>query len=172
MSSIMNRPSTLTASALVSALSFVLLFSSEAAATPTYPDVIRTTLSTPNTPDCTLCHIGTPSAGSVNTPFGKTMRSRGLVANNEASLKTALQALAAEKKDSNGDGVSDIDALKAGQDPNGAAAGADGGASTTPEAIEYGCARVAPKATQDGEGVVLTLGLVGLFVLRLRRRRG
>lgn len=167
--SIMNRQSTLTATALALGILFA---GTTASATPTYPDVIHTTLSTPNTPDCSICHIGTPAIGTVNTAFGKTMRSRGLVANNEGSLKSALQAITGEKKDSNGDGVTDIDALKAGQDPNGSAASADGGGSSgTPEPIQYGCARVAPKATPDGESALVTAGLLGLVAVLVRRRQ-
>lgn len=165
----MNRQSTLTASVLALGILFA---GTTASATPTYPDVIHTTLSTPNTPDCAICHVGTPGTGTVNTAFGKTMRSRGLLANNEGSLKSALQAITAEKKDSNGDGVTDIDALKAGQDPNGGATSADGGSnSTTPEAIQYGCARVSPKATPDGESAFVTVGLLGLVAVLVRRRQ-
>ena len=45
------------------------------------------------------------------------MMSRGLVAQNLASLDTALDALAAEHTDSDGDGVPDIDELRTGSDP-------------------------------------------------------
>ena len=98
-----------------------------------FPPEIRAHLSLSYTPACTLCH-NTPSGGfgTVTTPFGQSMRARGLVAQNLGSLDTALDALAAEHTDSDGDGVGDIDELKAGSDPNVA-----GGGSATPPT--YGC---------------------------------
>src|SRR4051794_36315652 len=50
-------------------------------ASSTYPAEIRAHLGLNYTPDCTLCH-STPSGGfgTVTTPFGVSMRSRGLVA--------------------------------------------------------------------------------------------
>ncbi|MFO0663677.1 MAG: hypothetical protein U0174_06975 [Polyangiaceae bacterium] len=159
--------------ASIASLALGLLFSDTALATPSYPDVIATTLSTPKVPECAICHTnGVTGLGTVNTAFGKTMRERGLRPNDEGSLKTALSAITAEKKDSNGDGMSDIDALKAGLDPNGTAA-SDGGAGTpaTPETIQYGCARVAPVGGNEGEH---TAALASLFVgalLVARRRR-
>jgi hypothetical protein len=46
------------------------------------------------------------------------MLDRALVAHDEASLKRALDQMQAERVDSNGDGLADIDALRAGKDPN------------------------------------------------------
>jgi len=67
------------------------------------------------------------------------MRSRGLVSQNIASLDTALDALAAERTDSDHDGVPDIDELEAGSDPNVA-----GGGSVPPPS--YGCFDVTGQA--------------------------
>src|SRR5262249_59260271 len=94
---------------------------------------IRAHLSLSYTPACTLCHNGRGGGfGTVTAPSGKSMRAGGLVAQNLGSLDTALDALAAEHTDSDGDGVGDIDELKAGSDPNVA-----GGGSAPPPT--YGC---------------------------------
>lgn len=129
-------------------------------ASSTYPPEVRAHLSLSYTPACTLCH-NTPSGGigTVTTPFGKSMMSRGLVAQNIASLDTALDALSAERTDSDHDGVPDIDELKAGTDPN----VAGGGAVSPPS---YGCFDVTGQP-----GSPLALLPVALAVLLLRARR-
>jgi hypothetical protein len=128
----------------------------QALATPTFPEVIAQHLGLATAPDCTLCHNGTPGTGTVTTPFGKAMRSRGVHAYDEDSVVTALDALAAEKTDSDGDGVPDIDELKAGTSPN--------GGSITPE---YGCA-LAPGA--GGPSASLAAIVVAASLLAARRR--
>lgn len=129
-------------------------------ASSSYPPEVRAHLSLSYTPACTLCH-NTPSGGigTVTTPFGKSMMSRGLVAQNIASLDTALDALSAERTDSDHDGVPDIDELKAGTDPN----VAGGGAVSPPS---YGCFDVTGQP-----GSPLALLPVALAVLLLRARR-
>lgn len=131
-----------------------------AQATPNFPGGIQTHLTLAEAPPCTLCHLGTPGRGTVNTSFGATMRSRGLVAYDEASLGSALDALAAEQKDSDGDGTDDIRELRDGTDPN---AGAGGSESPVPE---YGC----NAATRPGGGASLAL-LAAVLVVVWRRRR-
>ena len=125
-----------------------------------FPPEIRAHLSLSYTPACTLCH-NTPSGGfgTVTTPFGQSMRARGLVAQNLGSLDTALDALAAEHTDSDGDGVADIDELKAGSDPNVA-----GGGSATPPT--YGCFDVSGQPASPL--ALLPLALAWLLV-RARR---
>ncbi len=135
----------------------VSLLAASAAASPTFPAEIAAHLSAP-TPQCTICHVGTPGIGTATTVFAQAMRARGLVPNDLASLDTALDALAAEKFDSNHDGVSDIDELKAGKDPN-----AGSVAAVTPE---YGCIGSVAPAPRLGVAAVLAF----LVVIRLRRR--
>lgn len=116
-------------------VALVLASGGEAAATPKFPSVIQRELKLAGEPACALCHSGGETRrGTVTTPFGATMRSRGLVAYSEPSLVTALQAITAEKKDSDGDGTPDVAELQAGSDPN-LAAGED-----LPDPPEYGCA--------------------------------
>ncbi len=95
----------------------------------------------------------------MTTPFGTSMRARGLVAQNTQSLDTALDALAAEHTDSDGDGVGDIDELKAGTNPNSA-----GGGVVPPPT--YGCFDV---TGQPGSALALLPVALAMLLLRLRR---
>lgn len=140
----------------------LVLFAGSAGATPNFPGAIQEHLSLSGAPACTTCHVGTPARGTVNTAFGTTMRSRGLVAYDEASLDTALDALAAEQKDSDGDGTADIRELTDGTDPN---AGAGGSGDPVPD---YGCA-AAPRRACSGSLLVALGALV--TIARLVRRR-
>jgi MYXO-CTERM domain-containing protein len=154
----------------LSASASLLMASSLASATPGFPGAVASHLGLSSTPACSLCHVGPTARGTVNTPFGKSMMSRGLQAYDEASLKTALDALTAEKKDSDGDTQGDIDELKAGASPNEGAAGAGGGAAA-PSTVtpEYGCSAT-PASTPPS--LIAWLGAVGVtFVLRRRSRR-
>jgi len=56
---------------------------------------------------------------TVVKPFGIYLQSRGLVPFDDASLHNALLADIAERHSSSG-GLTDVDALRAGEDPNGA----------------------------------------------------
>ena len=141
-------------------LAATVLASGLAHASSSFPPEIRSHLGLSYTPDCSLCHAnGQTGFGTVTTPFGTSMRSRGLVAQNLSSLDTALDALAAEQKDSDGDGVGDIDELKAGSDPNVA-----GGGSFPPPT--YGCFDV---SGQPGSPLALLPVLLALLLLGVRR---
>lgn len=148
-------------------LAVVLLFATRAAnATPGFPDVVAEHLQLASPPSCALCHAGTQARGTVTTPFGVTIRSRGAQAYDDDSLRTALDALAAEGKDSDGDGTPDIEELKAGADPNG-----------TGEAVvpEYGCTSAAPGSQAFPAFAPVALAALGLAALRRKRdgqRRG
>jgi len=105
-------------------------------ATPEFPGVIQQQLGLAQPPACTICHA--TNAGGVGTvvkPFGIYLRSRGLVPFDDASLRNALLADMAERHSSSG-GLTDIDALKAGKDPNGTA-----GSNLVPA---YGCSSLGP----------------------------
>jgi hypothetical protein len=125
-------------------------------ATPEFPGVIQQQLGLAQPPPCTICHA--TNAGGVGTvvkPFGIYLRSRGLVPFDDASLRNALLADIAERHSSSG-GLTDIDALKAGQDPNGTQ-----GSNLVPA---YGCSSVGPELD------LLTVSALGTW-LWLRRRR-
>jgi uncharacterized protein (TIGR03382 family) len=148
------------------ALLFALL-AAPAWATSTFPTTIQSHLKLSASPpqSCGLCHknnqIGT---GTVTTPIGASLRARGLVLNDEASLTAALDQLAADKVDSDGDGVGDIDELKARTNPNVAESVADGGMGEEQvPPVRYGC---------GANSVPELLGLLGAaLALGLRRRR-
>lgn len=134
-----------------------------ASATENFPAAIAAHLQAPTpTPACTVCHASVSGGrGTVITPFGQAMRGRGLQAYDEPSLKTALDALAAERRDSDQDGTPDIDELKAGADPNAAA-----GDAIVPE---YGCALRRARGAKHTWALVSIA--VGLAVLRRGRGR-
>ena len=144
------------------------LVSSIATATPNFPGEIKNHLSLSYQPSCATCHLnGVTGLGTVTTPFGISMRNRGLAANDTGSLDTALDALSAEMTDSDGDGTGDIAELMAQTDPN--VAGGSAGSALTPK---YGCGGgdlIYPARPSAIAGIAAALGLGGLVVLARRR---
>lgn len=146
----------------------MVLIAVPAWASDTYPAAIQNkySLAAPPPESCSLCHTnGITGVGTVNTPFGRSMRMRGLVSQEVASLNAALDALAAASVDSDGDGVTDVAELMAGTNPNvgpsGTGGGAGGGGGTVVPPPRYGC----------GAEVVPELAfLAALLPLRRRRR--
>ena len=135
----------------------LLFFGASAAhATSNFPSAIRTKLALTYDPPCARCHLnGVTGRGTVTTPFGKAMMARGLVASDEAALNVALDRMVADKVDSDNNGETDIDALKAGHDPNNGTGG-----------VLFGC-----NAAGSGEGSLAALLVAGALVLFGRRRR-
>jgi hypothetical protein len=136
-----------------------------ARATPNFPEAIKQDLGLAAAPPCTICHATNEGGqGTVVKPFGKYLVSRGLAPFDESSLAGSLAAADGERHDSDGDGITDIQALKQGLDPK--------GSSTGPQ-IEYptfGC-----NVTGDGPGDTFLFGLVLALRLaagRLCRLRG
>lgn len=150
----------------------LLLLAVPAWASDTFPPAIMNKYGLAEMPPelCALCHTnGITGLGTVNTPFGKAVRMHGLVAGDTASLNAALDAMATENVDSDGDGVTDVAELMAGTSPNvsaaptGGGAGGGGGGGTVLPPPRYGC----------GASVVPGLLFFGALVplLRSRRRR-
>jgi hypothetical protein len=141
-----------------------LLLAAPAAASPGVPAEIAAHLGAP-TPPCSICHQGTPGLGTATTTFAEALKARGLVPGNLTSLDTALDALAAENHDSNGNGINDIDELRAGNDPNATTSGS----SVVPT---YGCiGSVARERPGAGSGHVALLAALLVLVAVRRRRR-
>jgi hypothetical protein len=134
-----------------------------------FPRAIERDLALSYAPSCALCHYdGATGPGTVRTPFGLSAIARGLSASNSNSIDAAIAQMVVDKVDSDGDGVSDTDELKAGTDPNTAA---------PVSAAEYpagGCG-ASPRRTSTGRstttGLVATLAAIWPFPLRSRRRR-
>ena len=130
-------------------------------ATPDFPGAIQRELDLPAAPRCTICHASDAGgAGTVTRPFGVYLRSRGLRPFDESSLHIALLAAAGERHSSSGTGVTDIDALKAGEDPN---PPQESGAGDLAPA--YGCA-------SGGVSNLLPLLVLGVWVFVGRRLQG
>ena len=113
---------------------------------------------------CSVCHIkGNTGSSTPITPLAFSLRDRGL-SGDRASLSTALARLETDGTDSDGDGIGDIDELKAGTDPNSSA----NANIATVHAPGYGCGGTAPQ----GHGGLASAAAIGLAWLILRRRRG
>jgi hypothetical protein len=85
------------------------------------------------------------------------MLAAGLTISGGSSLTSALDKLEQDGTDSDGDGVGDIDELKAGTSPN---------PDKTP--IEYGCGGQISAHSPWGVSPALTVALVSLIVLTRR----
>ena len=138
---------------------------SSAQATRGLPQQIRTALGLQYVPQCSLCHQeGKTGNGTVFTPFALSARARGLTANGggrsstTSNVSTTLTQMASDAVDSDGDGVTDVDELKAGTDPN--VSGPVPMAMVDPT---YGCATAGSAA--------LWPALLAAGGLALRRRR-
>ncbi|MCI0571886.1 MAG: thrombospondin type 3 repeat-containing protein [Myxococcaceae bacterium] len=128
-------------------------------ATSNFPEVLQQELALPSAPSCSLCHQGPEAVGTVVTPFGTSMRQRGLVLYDDAALRSALGAMLEQAVDSDGDGTPDLDELRAGEDPNRVPPGAGEVELLEPR---YGC-------SSTGGGAV---GAALLLLLVLARSRG
>jgi hypothetical protein len=142
----------------------LLLLPVTAAASTAYPEGIRAHLDIATAPPCDVCHhaVSEP-VGSVDRPFGLAAVARGLVGEEEVSLRAALDALRADGVDSDGDGAQDLDELGWGGDPN----SADLPEAPLHEAPTYGCGVAGGEAPSD-LGLPLGLGL-GAFALSRHR---
>lgn len=151
------------------ALAAALLFtSSSALASSTYPGVIASKYSV-TAPQCTLCH-NNPAGGSgtATQPFASTMTGKGLTGGSATDLLGTL--LDASTSDTDGDGVTDVDELKAGGDPN-----VSGGTPVEPPS--YGCIEqngsiAGPRSQSPRLASMAVAGLLAGFLFFRRRRLG
>ena len=144
------------------ALALGLVFARNAAAMATFPAEIQKHLNLTYTPPCTLCHATMAGGGLMATKFGQSMVAAGLTVN-IATLDPALDALNANKTDSDGDGTPDIQAMQEGIDPS-------TGDKTEP-AERYGCgARISTGAVRQRDVLSIALLTLSLGLLVQRRR--
>ena len=135
-------------------------------ASPFYPGLLQQLSGAAEPPPCLVCHESPAGGfGTATKPFAMYLRSRGLKAADEAALRNAFAAAAAERHDSDGDGVLDVDELKAGTDPNAGGAG--------PPPPEYGCGNVVARRAERGafDGAVALAAVAFATLIRRRRRR-
>jgi MYXO-CTERM domain-containing protein len=146
-------------------LSLTTLWPLAAAASDDYPYVVERELGV-DPPPCWICHTGDVEGRyTVHTPFGLSLRARGLFAEDEASLVAALAALAADEVDSDGDTFTDVDELAAGTNPN-----IPEGDAEFPE-VTYGCS-VVSAGPNRGAWAAIGSTLLALVALLRRRARG
>ncbi|HEY5956105.1 MAG TPA: hypothetical protein VIV60_06115 [Polyangiaceae bacterium] len=141
----------------------VLVAPGVVSAKPTFPGRIQNHLglAAPPPSDCLLCHGSKQGGGPIVQPFGKAMVAAGLSASSsEAQLGAALDKLAADNTDSDADGVPDVDALKAGLDPN-----------PSGDPIQYGCGQIAPHGRVGFNASALAF-FASIFFLWRSSRRG
>ena len=153
-----------------------------ASAASIFPPVVETDLSLSYQPPCSVCHSGSPGFGTATQPFAMALKARGLVPDDTNALTDALTKMTADKVDSDGNGTTDVDQLKAGCDPNtdapintGATCGSSGGdggvVGDFAPPPTYGCgAQIAAGPIAAGPAA---FGFAALLALALgRRRRG
>lgn len=157
-------------------LSFLIaLFSTRRAlASPIFPGTIQTNLGLTYALECTLCHdTNDGQKNTANRPVGRKVRSYGLMGEGDTqALITILGKMRDAKDDSDQDGVSDIDELKAGTDPN-----INDITGEPPEDYPppvYGCHANGSRAgavPPYGGSAAVAAGLAGFLSLRMRMRR-
>ncbi len=138
-----------------------LIVTAPALASATFPPEMKSKLSLAVIPECTVCHTSLIGGlGTVTKPFGQAMMRAGLTAANTAAVKPAADKLVMDMTDSDGDGVGDIDELKAGTDPN------VGGTKPNPTGPTFGCG-----GTAAPFGVLPAAFIALLGLARARRTR-
>jgi hypothetical protein len=141
-----------------------------------YPPIIASHLGVSCQPACTICHRDLNGGlGTVTRKFGMNLQAYfGLTYGNPAALISALDKADAMHLDSDGDGDTDIDALRACRDPNqpfGGDGGATAGTGGVPP-VEWGCASMTARVRDDAPLPVTALfGLSGVLVAARRRHR-
>ena len=97
----------------------IALLPSTASASDPFPDTIKMALAMPGPkPPCITCHdTEAGGSGMVNRPFGKRVVGYGLTGGDVQTLTGILGRMREAGDDSDGDGKSDIDEIKVGDDP-------------------------------------------------------
>jgi hypothetical protein len=161
---------------LSAVMGVVMSVTTFASANPAFPAALEKYIPMPCKPHCTICHntdeggAGTTKDNSLGKEWPKMF---GLDGFDDTSIDEQLiQGIASAGLDADvdHDGVSDLDELKLGNDP-------DNPSPTAPSicvaaSIEYGCVRVARQGPVDSVATAAfaLLALIGVSALRRRRR--
>lgn len=142
---------------------------------PQYPSHISSTLELAAEPvqQCRLCHVSPAGGDAVTRPFGSSLKARGLVSNDEASLEAALAQSETDMVDSDNDTIPDITELRNATDPNspnqvatdggpGGSGGANAWVNSPAPSLRFGC---------GSDVVPAMVGLFGVVALGYWRRR-
>lgn len=101
------------------AMLLTLCTTSRAYALEDYADAIADRLQLADKPSCLFCHARDERGLATDTPFNDALKDRGFLRRlGTPSLLRALSELEADNVDSDQDGVTDIDELSAGANPN------------------------------------------------------
>ena len=171
----------LTARAAAAGAVAAALFAAEpASADPFLPAYLQTKYNLPCTPECTFCHktnaggvnnarMATKPNGATGNGFIPTLLTVGsIVAIDQRTWDPAFAAVDAAHYDTDGDGVPDIDELRAATDPMDASPTASvcGGGGPS-----YGCVRIARGASVDGLALATSGAVLFAGIALMRRRR-
>jgi hypothetical protein len=151
-----------------SALAFAvmgLIWPSAAHAEREFPAVIQSDFELSYEVPCSVCHLkANVGAATARTPFALALKARDFT--DERSLSRALARLKADNFDTDGDGVSDVEELKAGTDPNSPA----NASLIDAQDPGYGCGGTAPHGRNIGQAALGAAALAWLLARRLRSR--
>ncbi len=156
------------------AMGGVLLSSTSALASPSYPSVLQEIAVMECTPKCTVCHTTNPgTSGTASQPFALSLRKVGLSGgSNEAALRESYAALG-EEVDSDLDGKTDK--LELGSSPTADPSEAGVGEPCVAP-LAYGCgAHVAPSNPGTNHwtwSLLFALLSLGVLSRRIGRHRG
>jgi hypothetical protein len=162
----MKKSTIIRTGTLLSAAVAVWLWAPTVHAISQFPGEIRAHLGLNYLPPCSLCHASASGGGPVVTAFGVAIQQRGLSTADLTSIDRALDRLAADQVDSNHNGVTDVQDLKNGIDPND-----PGNLPLTGPTPEYGCAVAAARSMDILSMAWASVGALSLLLWSRRGRR-
>jgi len=154
--------------ALAIGVGMAVLLPSNVLASRRFPAQVATQLGLSYEPACSLCHVkGNTGPGTAETPVALSMKARGLQSGGRSSVSSSLTALDSDRVDSDGDGVTDVDELRMGTDPNSPEPTSFAGRADP----SFGCEVGRSQERTDVLGPFPAMMLALAIWVRVRRRR-